>query len=632
MLILVELVLVIATCCLYWVFARGRSPIGIFTGGLRRLLLEPGYRGAFLCMLALPLVDIVESAFDEPLTAALGYDMTPWIHRIEGDAMAWLQGFGPYPFVAFMTFAYIILLPVVMSGPLVLAAAEGQRRNVQALVVGLVGNYVVAIPFYIFFPVKEMWAGNPHHVNLLMDGVSPVIMEAYRANSALDNCFPSLHTSLALTAAIIASSWERPRVVWALWISSILVVFSTLYLGVHWACDMAAGVVLALAMGLFALAWRRRGAALQDAADAEAAARRADPEAAEILAAIGARCPGDARIEALLARSLAEQGKVDEALAAAERASPGLLPGAAAVLRAGILLDAGRRGEARSALEEGRVRDPGNVAVVGLLGVLDLEDSGTKDPRVAIERLPPGSLWCESVLGRLVLVLERTLEGRGCGDGVSARFHEARSALVRPRFDKEALRPFLLEGIGDLLRGRRAREDRRREAAIRAALRSGDMRKAAEAAEAWRKDSPSGDRVDDLRATAMEIAFLEDRFADVLRLDRERRSSGSDDGDLAALAAYAAIAAGKSPRALESLAPHLRADPRAEVLHLASIAELQLGRLHRAAGLLCRAAARDDVAMVRLAREEAAFLSGCEEGRDPSREEPREAAHPRAGC
>jgi membrane-associated phospholipid phosphatase len=108
---------------------------------------------------------------------------------------------------------------------------------------------VIALPFYFLFPVKEMWAGNPEKVRLLVDLVSPAVMEAYRANSALDNCFPSLHTSLALTVAIVASRGEGRRAAAVLWILAVAVVLSTLHLGIHWLTDIGAGIVLAIALG-----------------------------------------------------------------------------------------------------------------------------------------------------------------------------------------------------------------------------------------------------------------------------------------------------------------------------------------------------------------------------------------------
>jgi len=104
----------------------------------------------------------------------------------------------------------------------------------------------VALPFYILMPVKEAWAA-AMGIRFLIPEVYPLFEAQYRPLSGLDNCFPSLHTSLALTFALVAwrSGYRRLGIV--LSAAAGLVMISTLYLGVHWFLDMLVGVVLAVA-------------------------------------------------------------------------------------------------------------------------------------------------------------------------------------------------------------------------------------------------------------------------------------------------------------------------------------------------------------------------------------------------
>ena len=252
-LLIIELSLVLVSGLTFWATLRRRNPLGVFRDGLLRMARERPYRGLFIWIIALPAADVLQTRFDPAITAWLGYDLTEWIHWAEGDWAAIFQRWQCPAADWLFTFAYIIVLPVLLAGPIVLAAAEGNLPRYRALSVGLMVNYLVGLPFYFLCPVREMWAGNPDKVVLLMDRVSPALMEAYRMNSALDNCFPSLHTSLAITAALIASRGERLAPVGGrrgiralIWALAIAVVLSTLYLGIHWASDVAAGVVLAI--------------------------------------------------------------------------------------------------------------------------------------------------------------------------------------------------------------------------------------------------------------------------------------------------------------------------------------------------------------------------------------------------
>jgi len=245
LIVLAELAIVLLASLAYWGLARSRDPLAIFGRGVRRMLADRRYLVPFLGVVALPALDVLETRYDDAITAALGWDLTHLVHRLEGDAAAVFQRADALPVIWASAFAYIIVLPVLLAAPLVLAAAEERLGDFRALAAGIIANYVIAIPFYLLVPVKEMWAGNPGKVRLLLDEVSPAIMEAYRKNSALDNCFPSLHTSLAVTVAIIAARGERRPVAAGIWILATAVALSTLHLGIHWATDAAAGVILA---------------------------------------------------------------------------------------------------------------------------------------------------------------------------------------------------------------------------------------------------------------------------------------------------------------------------------------------------------------------------------------------------
>ncbi len=241
----IEILLTVGSTLLLMAFASRRATFRIVKEGLDRIFFLPEYRWPLCLAVAVMGINVVETHFDGKVTAALGYDITGWVYRLEGNLAAGIQQLSWQPAIYAFSFVYLVLFMAIMAAPLLLTAGIGNLAAFVALSRGLTLNYLIAFPFYIFFPVQEMWSGNPQNVRLLVNEISPAIMEAYRSTSALDNCFPSLHTSLSMTMAFIVSRYlPRPFCV-AIWLIALSVLASTLYLGIHWITDMAAGLLLA---------------------------------------------------------------------------------------------------------------------------------------------------------------------------------------------------------------------------------------------------------------------------------------------------------------------------------------------------------------------------------------------------
>ena len=94
-------------------------------------------------------------------------------------------------------------------------------------------------PFYLIFHLQEVWyvLGNP-------DGVGRNLSPAAAAGITL-NCFPSMHTSIAFAVFLLVLREKNSvfKLVWGFF--CISVIFSTLYLEVHWVLDVLAGLLLA---------------------------------------------------------------------------------------------------------------------------------------------------------------------------------------------------------------------------------------------------------------------------------------------------------------------------------------------------------------------------------------------------
>jgi len=203
-------------------------------------------------ILADTILTAIDHRFTERVVALFGQDFTELIWRIEGEWVAVFQRWTWAPLTWFLAWAYVIVFSAAVPWTMAVFDYLGETRRNVAVLVGYIMNYLLVLPFYIAFPVRECHAyapGGRQFVRLALDDLHPAIMQVLRPLSGIDNCFPSFHTSLVVTMALFA--WDSGRKAFAAVMSVMMIsiMFSTLYLGIHWATDVAAGVVVGV------LAW-----------------------------------------------------------------------------------------------------------------------------------------------------------------------------------------------------------------------------------------------------------------------------------------------------------------------------------------------------------------------------------------
>jgi membrane-associated phospholipid phosphatase len=176
----------------------------------------------------------------------IGLNVTGLIYRVEGDLVASLQAIATPGLTAYLSFVYLAGYVFLLTFPIVAYFALGSPLSIKRITVAYAANYAVGLACYVLFI-----AYGPR--NLIPDAVDPLLYSTYPAAQLLTsevntnvNVFPSLHASLATTVAIMA---YRTRDVYPGWFLLAVplaasVAFSTMYLGIHWATDVAAGVLL----------------------------------------------------------------------------------------------------------------------------------------------------------------------------------------------------------------------------------------------------------------------------------------------------------------------------------------------------------------------------------------------------
>lgn len=259
-------------------YGTGRQPFAAGGAFVRALATRPKYLIFFLAMVAILMLNKYELKLEA--LVPVHYNLTSALSGWEGSWQGHLQrSLHSSALTLVCGIFYLVMFQAVMVASVGIYTYERNFRLYYAFCVALLLNYFIALPFFLFVPVDEAWSVSPH-IQFLMLEVFPNFERQYRHLSGLNNCFPSLHTSISVMMAMIAAKSGNRR--WAAFagVNAAIILFSIFYLGIHWFTDMLAGLVVAAAtaaIGLKVGAWADRKRHASDGAKATAAAVPGDP-------------------------------------------------------------------------------------------------------------------------------------------------------------------------------------------------------------------------------------------------------------------------------------------------------------------------------------------------------------------
>lgn len=200
------------------------------------------------------LVNAVARRYGPDVSWIIGWNLTSTIHGFEGAFVAWIQQFASPSATAYFSFVYVYGYVFILVFPLLAYAALEDPVPLRETAVAYSVNYAIGLLCYVL-----VIAYGPR--NLIPDLVEPLLYTSWPQAQLVttqvntyENVFPSLHASLSITVLLLAyrTRDRYPRWLPIAGVFAISIAISTMYLGIHWATDVVAGIVLAFVSVLLA--------------------------------------------------------------------------------------------------------------------------------------------------------------------------------------------------------------------------------------------------------------------------------------------------------------------------------------------------------------------------------------------
>ncbi|WP_396613815.1 phosphatase PAP2 family protein (plasmid) [Haloferax sp. S1W] len=194
------------------------------------------------------VVNKVARDFGPEVSWALGWNVTGHIYAVEGNFVASVQSLATPTLTAVLSTVYLSGYVFLLTFPFVAYLVADDRRPLKLTAVAYAANYAIGLTCYILFISYGPRNLLPGQVESLLYSTYPQTQILTGEVNVNTNVFPSLHTSLSVTASILAVRTRHIYPSWAVFapVLASAVAFATMYLGIHWGVDVVAGFVLGI--------------------------------------------------------------------------------------------------------------------------------------------------------------------------------------------------------------------------------------------------------------------------------------------------------------------------------------------------------------------------------------------------
>ena len=181
----------------------------------------------------------------DPITTEwVGVDFANDIHNIEGDAVYWFSQHWTPVLVYFFVIMYIAVYPFTLWFLPLYFIIHDEKKSMKTLSYGLLLIYVIALPFYLFLPVTNVY--KYYGMESALEAVVPTVENFFYATTTQNNCLPSLHVAMTILIAWSAHLTGNKKLSYFAFFSMASVIIAVIYLAIHWFTDILFGALLAI--------------------------------------------------------------------------------------------------------------------------------------------------------------------------------------------------------------------------------------------------------------------------------------------------------------------------------------------------------------------------------------------------
>lgn len=187
---------------------------------------------------------LIEVNFIDLVTTNLvGYDYANTIYGFENSIVYWFSQHQTIILVYFFVVIYIGVYPFTLWFSPLYFLFSNNNKALKSLAYGLLLIYIIALPFYLFLPITNVYTF--FNIKPALETVIPDVGSFFYSTTTQNNCLPSLHTAMTILIAYTTGLTDNKKMSYFSYFVMVTVIISVVYLSIHWLTDVITGIILA---------------------------------------------------------------------------------------------------------------------------------------------------------------------------------------------------------------------------------------------------------------------------------------------------------------------------------------------------------------------------------------------------